>query len=55
MRVWLHPYICMYSYCVYQYIKHLYMAVYTVSWWIRKLSCIEEVPRFFFFIQFKIQ
>jgi hypothetical protein len=28
---------------------------YTVSWWIRKLSCIEEVPRFFFFIQFKIK
>jgi hypothetical protein len=26
----------------------------TVSWWIRKLSCIE-VPRFFFFIQFKIK
>jgi hypothetical protein len=28
---------------------------YTVSWWIRKLSCIEEVPRFFFWIQFKIK
>jgi hypothetical protein len=27
---------------------------YTVSWWIRKLSCIEEVPRFFSFIQLKI-
>ncbi len=28
---------------------------YTVSWWIRKLSCIAEVPRFFFFKQFKIK
>ena len=32
-----------------------YLTLYTVSWWIRKLSCIEEVPRFFFFIQFKIK
>ncbi len=31
------------------------IAPYTVSWWIRKLSCIEEVPRFFFFMQFKIK
>jgi hypothetical protein len=28
---------------------------YTVSWWIRKLNCIEEVPRFFFSIQLKIK
>ena len=35
-----------------EYVVH---SDYTVSWWIRKLSCIEEVPRFFFFIQFKIK
>jgi hypothetical protein len=27
----------------------------TVSWWIRKLNCIEERPRFFFSIQLKIK
>jgi hypothetical protein len=27
----------------------------TVSWWIRKLSCIEEVPRLFSSIQLKIK
>ncbi len=33
----------------------LFLSFHTVSWWIRKLSCIEEVPRFFFLIQFKIK
>jgi hypothetical protein len=32
-----------------------YHTEYTVSWWIRKLNCIEEVPGFFFFIQLKIK
>ena len=31
------------------------LVLYTVSWRIRIFNCIEEVPRFFFFIQFKIK
>ncbi len=39
--------------CIGKFSRHT--PLHTVSWWIRKLSCIEEVPRFFFCIQFKIK
>jgi hypothetical protein len=35
--------------------KHFYDSVYTVSWWIRILSCIENVPLVHFSIEFNFK